>query len=52
MYFSSKYTDFVICMGTKILNLPRYCDIDVPFIAIYFPCILFLFVSTTDPAIL
>jgi hypothetical protein len=51
-YFISKYTDFVICLGTKILNLPKFCDIDVPFSGIYFPYILFLFVMTTDPAIL
>jgi len=51
MYFSSKHTYFVICLGTKILNLPKYCDIDIPFNAIYFPYILFLFVMTTDPAI-
>jgi len=52
MYFCSKYTDFVICLGTKILNLPENCDIDIPFSAIYFPYILSLFVTTTDPAIL
>jgi len=52
MYFSSKYPDFVICLGTKILNLPKSFDIDIPFSAIYFPYILFLFVTTSDPAIL
>ena len=51
-YFSSKYTDFVICLGTKILNLPKNHDIDIPFSVIYFPYILFLFVVTTYPAIL
>ena len=52
MYFSNEYTDFVIYLGTKILNLLKYCDIDIPFSAIYFAYILFLFVTTTDPAIL
>jgi len=49
MYFSSKYMDFVICLGSKILNLPENCEIDIPFSAIYFPCILFLFVTITHP---
>jgi len=49
MYCSSKYTDFMICLGTKILNLPKNCDrhtfqchlfplYSVPFCNTYSPC--------------